>query len=58
MIIRKPRLSTLLNPTYAKHHFRSVKRYITNTPELPQKQLQWIPYIKLGISLQPLGKMI
>src|SRR6267154_2080095 len=26
--IRKPRLSTLLDPTYAKHYSHSVKRYI------------------------------
>src|SRR6267154_4793502 len=28
MIIRKPRLGTLLDPTYAKHYSHSVKRYI------------------------------
>src|SRR6267154_4093985 len=35
MIIRKPRLITLLNPTYTKHHSHSVKHYFATTSKLP-----------------------
>src|SRR6267154_1854838 len=44
-MIRKPRLITLLDPTYTKHHSHSIKHYFATTPKLPNIAMVFEPTV-------------